>query len=252
MRTDIVCISNNVKEELGKIVKSCPKSSECRYKFFKARLTMLEELYLYYWEFRNVAGYSNELFKSIMSSYYSTEVKLKKEKDILDYYERVKAEREKAKAKVEDTKVEVVETRISWEEYFMGVAELSAKRSADLSTKVGAVIVNDDNRIVSCGYNGAIYNLDESTIGWDKKDSGEKRYDLIVHSEVNAILNARCDIRGCVIYVTHSPCIECFKFIAQSGIKKIIYKTEFHHYFEEVKNNAKLCGIGFHKYGDVV
>ena len=114
---------------------------------------------------------------------------------------------------------------ITWEEYFMGIAVLSSKRSKDPNTKVGACIVNDAHRIISVGYNGMPNGCDDSLFPWDKREGSleETKYAYVCHSELNAILNSQTDVRGCTLYVTLFPCNECTKVIIQSGIKKIIY-----------------------------
>lgn len=113
---------------------------------------------------------------------------------------------------------------ISWENYFMGVASLSALRSKDPNTQVGACIVNDSKRIISIGYNGLPKGLDDDTFNWSNE--GEflnTKYPFVVHAEANAILNATTSVNNATVYVTLFPCHECTKLIVQSGIKEIIY-----------------------------
>lgn len=113
---------------------------------------------------------------------------------------------------------------ISWDTYFMGVAKLSALRSKDPSTQVGACIVNEDKRIVGIGYNGLPKGLDDSSFNWGKDGSFlETKYPFVVHAEANAILNSTQNLKGSTIYVTLFPCNECMKLIAQSGINEIVY-----------------------------
>lgn len=119
------------------------------------------------------------------------------------------------------------EDYISFDEYFMGLALLSAERSKDPNTQVGAVIVDDDKKIVSIGYNGAPRNYDDINMPWDRVGSfKETKYAYVCHSELNAILNSPKSVRGCTIYVTLFPCNECAKAIIQSGIKKVIYLSD--------------------------
>ncbi len=118
---------------------------------------------------------------------------------------------------------------ISWDEYFMGVAVLSAKRSKDPNTTVGACIVNQKKRIVGIGYNGLPYGCSDELFPWDTRDSKnflENKYPYVVHAEPNAILNATCPLDDCTIYVTLFPCNECAKLIIQSGIKEIVYMSD--------------------------
>lgn len=116
-------------------------------------------------------------------------------------------------------------SNISWEEYFMGIAFLSAQRSKDPNTKVGACIVDQNNKVVSIGYNGMPTGLDESKLSWNKGEGLDSKYLYVCHAEFNAILNTRggTDLRGCSLYVTLFPCNECAKMIIQTGIKEIVY-----------------------------
>ncbi len=117
---------------------------------------------------------------------------------------------------------------ISWDEYFMGVAVLSSKRSKDPSTTVGACIVNKKNRIVGIGYNGFPYGCEDSEYPWgrDQTDFLNCKYPYVVHAEPNAILNSTCPLDDCTIYVTLFPCNECAKLIIQSGIKEVVYMSD--------------------------
>ncbi|WP_462248851.1 deoxycytidylate deaminase [Ferruginibacter sp.] len=117
---------------------------------------------------------------------------------------------------------------ISWDEYFMGVALLSAQRSKDPSTQVGACIVNDKNKIVGAGYNGLPLGCDDNEFPWEKQgDFLQTKYPYICHAELNAILNnIGMDLKGCKIYTALFPCNECAKAIIQSGISEVIYLSD--------------------------
>jgi dCMP deaminase len=116
---------------------------------------------------------------------------------------------------------------IDWDKYFMGVASLSAMRSKDPNTQVGACIVNQKKRIVGIGYNGLPYGCDDDVFPWDNDKSFlESKYPYVVHAEPNAILNSTFPLDNCSIYVTLFPCHECVKLIIQSGIKEIIYLSD--------------------------
>jgi dCMP deaminase len=117
---------------------------------------------------------------------------------------------------------------ISWDEYFMGVALLSARRSKDPNTQVGACIVNDKNKIVGAGYNGLPIGCDDDEFPWEKQgDFLRTKYPYICHAELNAILNnIGMDLRGCKIYTALFPCNECTKAIIQSGIAEVIYLSD--------------------------
>ena len=115
---------------------------------------------------------------------------------------------------------------ISWDEYFMGIALLAAKRSKDPSTQVGACIVSDKNIIISTGYNGMPKGCSDDEFPWDR-EGAETKYPYVVHAELNAILNANGrDLQGSRIYVALFPCNECAKAIIQSGVKEVIYLSD--------------------------
>lgn len=120
---------------------------------------------------------------------------------------------------------------LTWDEYFMGIALLSATRSKDPSTQVGACIVKD-SKIIGTGYNGATKGMDDDIFPW--ASLGELNNDIyntknpwVVHAELNAILNSNKDLKDSILYVTLFPCNECAKAIAQSGIKEIIYLRDY-------------------------
>ncbi len=117
---------------------------------------------------------------------------------------------------------------ISWDEYFMGVALLSAKRSKDPSTQVGACLVNEDKRIIGIGYNGLPTGCKDEDFPWGKTDPNRlnTKYPYVVHAEPNAILNCTSNIKGATLYVTLFPCNECAKLIIQAGIRHIIYMSD--------------------------
>ena len=121
------------------------------------------------------------------------------------------------------------EDYISWDEYFMGVAFLSAQRSKDPSTQVGACIVSRDNKILSMGYNGLPIGCSDDDFPWEKTDDtpDHSKYYYSTHSELNAILNYRGgSLDGTKLYVTLFPCNECAKACIQAGIRTIIYADD--------------------------
>lgn len=116
---------------------------------------------------------------------------------------------------------------LSWDEYFMGLAHLSAKRSKDPSTQVGATIVDAQKKIVGIGYNGFPIGVSDDELPWNREgDFLDTKYPYVVHAELNAILNATTKLSGCTIYVSLFPCHECAKAIIQSGIKTIVYEGD--------------------------
>ena len=114
--------------------------------------------------------------------------------------------------------------RLSWEEYFMEIAKLSAKRSADPHTQVGACIVQD-NKIIGIGYNGMPKGCED--LPWNRESGNPilTKYPYVCHAEMNAILNMNPMNNGdCIMYCTLFPCNECAKIIIQRGcIKHIVY-----------------------------
>ncbi len=122
---------------------------------------------------------------------------------------------------------------ISWDEYFMSIAILSAMRSKDLNTKVGACIVSDEHKVLSLGYNGMPIGIDDNDIPWEGSGKNlpylDTKYPYVCHAELNAILNSNHDLKGSTVYVTLFPCNECTKAIIQAGIKKIVYLSDKYH-----------------------
>lgn len=117
---------------------------------------------------------------------------------------------------------------MNWDEYFMGVALLAARRSKDPSTQVGACIVDQNNIILSTGYNGFPYGCSDDSFPWGRSgEINDTKYPYVVHAELNAILNAQGrSLRGARIYVALFPCNECAKAIIQSGIREVIYLSD--------------------------
>ena len=115
---------------------------------------------------------------------------------------------------------------ISWDEYFMGVALLASKRSKDPNTQVGACIVDENNIILSTGYNGFPIGCSDDEFPW-AREGEDTKYPYVVHAELNTILNATGrNLRGARIYVSLFPCNECTKAIIQSGITEVIYLSD--------------------------
>lgn len=130
---------------------------------------------------------------------------------------------------------------ISWDSYFMGVAKLSALRSKDPDTQVGACIINQDKRIIGIGYNGFPMGCSDDQFPWQKKGAlVETKYPYVVHAEANAILNATTSLKGSKIFVTLFPCNECSKLIIQSGIKEIVFESNKYEHTETHQAAIKM------------
>lgn len=118
-----------------------------------------------------------------------------------------------------------VKPRVSWDIYFMNIAEVVKTRSLDPKTQVGAVLVSmKDNRIISTGYNSVGAGLDDESIDWTDRDYV---HNIVIHAEMNALLYARSMFEDSILYTTLSPCSGCIKMLSASKIKKVIYKNEY-------------------------
>ena len=123
------------------------------------------------------------------------------------------------------TKSNNFDVRLNWDEYFMSIAILASQRSPCERLHVGSVIVKN-NRLISMGYNGFISGAPHTSRIKDKHEQS------IIHSEVNAL--ADCAKRGASlenakIYITHYPCINCFRSIAACELKEIIYLEDYNN-----------------------
>ena len=146
------------------------------------------------------------------------------------------------------------ENYLKWDEYFMAISKLSAMRSKDPSTQVGACIVSNDNRILSIGYNGTPNGYSDDEFPWNREGENlNTKYTYVCHAEMNAVLNYRGskkDLEDAKIYVDLFPCNECAKIIIQSGIKKVIYLSD--KYADSENNIASrklfdMCGVKYEK-----
>lgn len=120
---------------------------------------------------------------------------------------------------------------LSWEQYFMAVAMLSAQRSKDPNTQVGACIVDQRRRIVAVGYSGFPTGCSDDELPWNREGPPlETKYPFVCHAELNAILNRNsADLCGCTLYTTLFPCNECAKAIIQSGIAEVVFLSDKYH-----------------------
>lgn len=119
---------------------------------------------------------------------------------------------------------------LNWDEYFMALAHLAAKRSRDPNTQVGACIVNPAKKIVGMGYNGFPRGCEDENYSWEREGEFlETKYPYVVHAELNAILNSIQNLDGCSLYVSMFPCNECAKAIIQSGIRHVYFERDPYH-----------------------
>lgn len=144
---------------------------------------------------------------------------------------------------------------LTWDEYFMAFAQLTAKRSKDPSTQVGACIVSKDNRILSAGYNGAPNGFDDDKFPWGREGAPlDTKYLYVCHAEMNALMNFRGynrELEEAKIYVDLFPCNECAKLIIQSGITEVIYLSDKYAGTDSVIASKRMfdeCGITYRKF----
>ena len=134
------------------------------------------------------------------------------------------------------------EKRMEWDDYFISIALLAAQRSPCARLHVGSVIVRD-NRMISMGYNGFIAGCPHVS---HMRDGHEQ---ATIHSEINAICDCAkrgVTLNGAKIYITHYPCLNCFKTICSSGIVEIIYLEDYNN-DELVAHVAKDANIVIRK-----
>ena len=115
------------------------------------------------------------------------------------------------------------EDRLKWDEYFMSIAVLASQRSPCARLHVGSVIVKN-NRLISMGYNGYIPGAPHTSRVHDNHEQS------IIHSEINAIADCAkrgVSLEGAKIYITHYPCIHCFRSVAACGIKEVMYLDNY-------------------------
>ena len=135
-------------------------------------------------------------------------------------------------------KKETAQERLNWDDYFMSIALLASCRSPCQRLNVGSVIVKN-NRLISMGYNGYIQGAPHISRIQDNHEQS------IIHSEINAISD--CAKRGVsldnsTIYITHYPCINCFRSIAACGIKEVIYLDDYNNnpIVQELANDSEI------------
>lgn len=107
-----------------------------------------------------------------------------------------------------------------WDDRFIALAQHVAEWSKDPSTKVGAVIVDPQRRIIGMGYNGFPRGVGDHEHRYAIRDL---KYEMVVHAEANALMNSVKEVAGCTLYCTFCTCPRCAALIIQSGIKRVIY-----------------------------
>lgn len=136
---------------------------------------------------------------------------------------------------------------LNWDDTFILMSNLIAKRSKDPNTQTGACIVNDRNIVVGLGYNGFPRGCSDDKLPWCREgDVLSVKYTYVVHAEANAVMNANVNVEGCRLYCHLFPCNECAKIIIQSGIKEVIYESDKYKdegIFKASKKMLKMAGV---------
>ncbi len=150
----------------------------------------------------------------------------------------------------------IKDPRPSWDEYFMEIAHVVAKRSNCSRRHVGAVI-EKHNHILSAGYNGTPRGVKNCFEGGCPRCAGKTPSGagldecLCVHAEQNAICQAAFfghALEGATIYITLSPCLTCAKLIINSGIKEVVYDGDYTAFVDTIKKTFKASGIRLRQY----
>ena len=129
-----------------------------------------------------------------------------------------------------------------WQTWFLGMARHVATASKDPSTKVGAVVADEQRRVCGVGYNGFARKVNDHPA---RLENREVKYKYVVHAEVNAILNSRGGSDGCTIYCTLHPCSSCASFIVQAGITKVVCPPQtIERWAEDAKIAAEILTEG--------
>lgn len=130
--------------------------------------------------------------------------------------------------------------RPTWDSYFLDIAEAVSRRSHDAETQVGALVVDENKRVLATGYNGFPPGADDTALPNMRPD----KYPFMVHAEINAIASSRQDLRNSTLYVTCNPCRECAKAIITAGIRSVVYRIEYPNDDKSfILDFLKKCGV---------
>ncbi len=140
-----------------------------------------------------------------------------------------------------------------WDSVMMRMACVIATMSKDPATKVGAVLVSPDRTRISVGYNGFPRRVPDMKKWWMNRDADTKefsKYELVRHAEMNAITQAKTDLAGWTLYVTHHPCLDCAKHIVAEGISRVVYYLSPEQIFMSINQRKitklfKIAGVTF-------
>ena len=137
----------------------------------------------------------------------------------------------------------------NWDETFMQICHIIAKRSKDPNSQIGACIVSDKNIIIGLGYNGFPRGCSDDILPWNREGAyAETKYPYVVHAEANAVLNAPYSTEGAKLYCNLFPCNECTKIIIQRGISEIVYESDKYGDKKEYIASRKMLDLADVKY----
>ncbi len=142
---------------------------------------------------------------------------------------------------------------LTWDDYFMALAFLTAQRSKDPNTTVGACIVDSRRHIVGLGYNGFPAGCSDDMLPWHRHGASalHTKYMYVCHAEVNAILNAQESCEGATLYVALFPCHACAQYIIQSRIAKVVYASDQYHDTDSARASRillQMAGVELQQY----
>jgi dCMP deaminase len=143
----------------------------------------------------------------------------------------------------------------TWDETFMQMCKVIAQRSKDPNTQIGACIVDENNIIISFGYNGFPRGCKDDKLPWDREgDFVNTKYPYVVHAEANAVLNANSSTKNSKVYCNLFPCNECAKILIQAGIKEVIYEDDKYRDLEAYQASRRmldLSGVKYRQYSPI-
>ena len=148
-----------------------------------------------------------------------------------------------------------IDPRPSWDDYFMELAQVVAKRSNCSRRHVGAVVMRN-NHILSTGYNGTPHGVKNCFAGGCPRCAGTTKSGshleecLCVHAEQNAICQAALygiSLEGATVYITLSPCLTCAKLMINAGISEVVYDGQY-EFLDTVKKMFKSSGVKYREY----
>lgn len=145
---------------------------------------------------------------------------------------------------INDNKLNENESQHKWDAFFMSIALVTSLKSKDTNTKVGAVLVDNEQHIIGTGYNGFPRGIDDDALPMERTGEWlDTKYPYVVHAELNCIINSIMSAKGSSMYCTLFPCNECAKALIQAGVRRIVYLWDKHHDDDAYKASRKLLSM---------